>query len=78
MVPIKVKAKERRVHNMAVACCKLVSSLVDCSPYCLTSISNSSSTEVSSACGPNADPIIGATVGSLSITGYASETVHYA
>ena len=61
---------------MAIDCCKLVVDL-DCSPYCLTSISNSSSTEMSSACGPGQDPIIGATIGSLSISGYAATSVHY-
>ena len=71
-----IETSQRREHNMAVNCCKLVVDL-DCSPYCLTSISNNSSTEISSACGPGADPIIGATIGTLSITGYVVQTPHY-
>ena len=59
-----------------VDCCKLVVDL-DCGLYCITSISNSANTEINQACGVNADPIIGATVGTLSITGYAALTPHY-
>jgi hypothetical protein len=33
---------------------------------------------MSAACGPGEDPIVGATIGSLSITGYASTSIHYA
>ena len=61
---------------MADGCCKLVVDL-QCGSYCLTSINNSSSTEMSAACGPGEDPIIGATIGTLSITGYATNLTHY-
>lgn len=61
---------------MAITCCKLTVDL-NCGSYCLTSINNSSSTELGAACGPGEDPIIGATTGTLSITGYATEAIHY-
>ena len=59
-----------------IDCCHLVGEL-DCSPYCLTSISMNTNTEVSNACGPEGDPIIGPTIATLNITGYAKEGVHY-
>lgn len=62
---------------MAVDCCKLIVD-INCGDYCITNLSNSSTTEISQACGIGTDPIIGSTIGTVSITGYANTTLHYA
>ena len=59
-----------------VNCCYLVGQL-DCGGFCLTSISLSTNTEISPICGPDNDPIMGPTIGNLSVSGYATDGPHY-
>lgn len=59
---------------MGVECCRLTSQL-DCTPYCLTSVNNSISTDLNTVCGPEYI-IKGPTIGNLSISGYALDHIY--
>jgi len=58
---------------MAEGCCQLVGDLQLSLSGCITSISVSSSTEIIDVCTP---PRLGATMGNISVSGYASNDVY--
>ena len=58
---------------MADNCCNLVGDLVLGMDGCITSVSTNCSTEMSNVCG---EPLPGATIGTVSLTGYADTSIH--
>lgn len=60
---------------MADDCCRLVGNLNICIPGCIISINTSCSTEVTIPCGEE-NPLEGATIQTVSLSGYASDQMH--
>jgi len=58
---------------MADECCKLVGNLQLGIDGCITSINTNCATDMTNVCG---EPLPGATIGSISLTGYANNELH--